>query len=228
VTAASLDGANEGALTRPAVVLLSRDLLTERSLLDWNSSDDEADRRIRAEMAELWSGPSKRSRRAPPLEFSTAAGKLALRLWRGQLFHRMNRAKYENWWSLLPSETTAAIDVGIEPYETWAKFLADYWRKERPGVPLIDVCPERTLWDLLLHELPRLGFEDFARLLEAPVRDRTAYAEDFGKRVTRTLKESLGVPSHRPRLRPTEADRADDLWLRRLGAYVLNFPEKVR
>jgi hypothetical protein len=195
---------------------------------DTESSEDEQERKFQAELAAVLEGANRRTRYATPKDFQIDAGRLALSLWRKPVLHRMNKARYENWWSSLPDETTAKIDAAIKPYQSWGAFMDALRQHQRPDVPAIDVGPHRPLWDALLRGLPRVEFDEFASLLEVPVRKRKEYAEDFGKRVTRILKDLLDVPDHRPNTEPSKADRVDDLWLRRLSAYISNFPQKFR
>ena len=140
----------------------------------------------------------------------------------------MNRALFENWWALLPNEVQVKIDEAIEPYATWQQLLESYRSQQRPDIPLIKIGDEVPLWGALVGRLPRLEFEKFASLLEAPVKERGAYADEFGKQVTRTLKEVLDVRPHRPSTKPSKADCTDNRWQRRLAAYIFNYPVKVR
>lgn len=197
-------------------------------MLCCDPSEDEAERRLYTEIGGDFSLPRKRTRRPTPPGFQTPAGRLALSLWRQLRLHRMNKALFENWWSLLPAEVTLKIDEAIEPYTSWRQLWESYRSQQRPHIPVITVPDEVPLWGALLERLPRLEFEEFASLLEAPVKERSAFAEDFGERVTRTLKDILDVPSHRPSTKPSKSDLANDLWQRRLAAYILNYPVKVR
>jgi hypothetical protein len=196
--------------------------------LSCDSSEDEAERRLNAALAEHFAEPRKRTRVPTPPEFQTPAGRMAFRLWRQLRLHRMNKALFENWWALLPSEIQVKIDEAIKPYTSWQKLLESYREQQRPDIPLIEIGDEVPLWGALVGTLPRLEFEKFVSLLEAPVRERKAYAEWFGGQVTRTLKNVLDVRPHRPSTKPSKLDLADDWWVRRLAAYIFNYPVKVR
>jgi hypothetical protein len=190
---------------------------------------DDRDSLFRAELAAALAAPAKRGRRATPPEFRTREGRLALPLWREQALYSLNRARYGDWWALLLDAGTAArIEHAIAPFASYDALMAAYWKHQRPNAVRSEVDSERASWEELCEQLPRPDFDEFSTVLSKPVKERVAFAEDFGKRATRTLKEFLKVPAHRPKVRPSKTDFANDKWLCRLAAYILNFPEDFR
>ena len=103
---------------------------------------------------------------------------------------------------------------------------AAYLRQLRPHAARLEVGSERARFDELREALPQIDLDTFITLLSKPVTRRSRYAEAFGKRVVRLLKDFLEVPAHRPRSNPSPAELEDDKWLRGLAAYIWNFPEE--
>jgi hypothetical protein len=151
---------------------------------------------------------------------------LALSLWHQQALYSEHEERYGNWWGvLLDARTQKSIENAIAGFRSYPEFMAAYRRDQRPNAVQFDMGPGRARFDEMRERLPQVSFEEFVALLDKPVVNRKQYAEAFGKRVTAVLKEFLEVPAHRPKVKLSKADLADDLWLRRLAAYILNFPE---
>jgi hypothetical protein len=135
--------------------------------------------------------------------------------------------QYEKWWmELLDHETRARIETAIAQFPRNEAFRAAYLKHLRPKAVFSEIGRERASFDELCEVLPHVDLDKFMTLLTRPVKRRSGYAEAFGKRVTRILKDFLEVPAHRPKVKPSKADSEDDKWLRRLAAYIWNFPEK--
>jgi hypothetical protein len=132
-----------------------------------------------------------------------------------------------DWWALLRADTKATITAGIDVFASYSAFMAG-WHLQRRKAVIFEGNFLGARWEEFRERLPQVDFERFLSLMGKPVADRKAYAEDFGIRTTRVLKDYLDVPSHRPKVKQSKADLADDQWLRRLAAYILNFPEKCR
>lgn len=261
---------------------------------DVGPQEDETDRRIRAEIAELLAAPMKRTRRATPPEFRNSAGRLALSLWREQAVYSNATERYEKWRDLLDDAEIKKINTAITRFHSSNALVAAWIQQSRHGVifegdslgaqldRLRELIPEvgdeflsvmskpvaertayaeafgrnmtrvlkeylevpshrpkvkqskadlgslRARWDELRVRLPQVDLEMFLSIMSQPVKARTDYAEERGKDMTRVLKDYLEIPSHRPRVKRSEADIEDDKWMRRLAAYILNFPAKCR
>lgn len=193
-----------------------------------DSSDDETDRRIRAELGALLAASRKRIRRPIPPHLRTPTGRFALSLWRKQVFLSMDEEQYLKWWmDLLDNETRTRIDAAIAPFPTYELFKAAFLKQLRPKAVCFEVGPEDALINALYERLPQIASDKYLALLRKPVKRRSRYAEAFGKRVTRVLKDFLEVPAHRPsKIKASATNTEDDKWLRRLAAYIWNFPEK--
>ena len=192
-----------------------------------DSSEDETDRRIRAEIRALLAAPQKRTRQPVPPHLRTREGRIALSLWRQQAWYSAARSRYESWWLGLDSDTRTSIKRAAAAFDTIEQLREAYFQHSRPSAGRFEVGPEGARFDELREELPELDSYKYIALLRQPVARRSRYAEAFGKQVTRVLKEFLEVPAHRPRFKPSEADLEDDEWLRRLAAYIWHFPENV-
>jgi hypothetical protein len=153
-------------------------------------------------------------------------GRIALSLWRKQTWYSAAKDRYEDWWMEVGKETKAKINRSISEYKTIEDFREAYFRHQRPHAVRFEVGPERARFDELCEVLPQIDLDTFLRLLHKPVARRSRYAEAFGKRATKVLKDFLEVPAHRPRYKPSPAEVEDDKWMRRLAAYVWNFPEE--
>ena len=132
-----------------------------------------------------------------------------------------------DWRAKLDDEVFARINRAISRFASYSEFQAAYLKRLRPKAVQLEAGPD----DLLFHQLcaklaTQITLDEFTDLLRVPVAKRKQYAEDFGKRVTRILKDSLEVPAHRPRVKPSEAELEDDKWMRRVFAYIFDFPEK--
>jgi len=170
---------------------------------------------------------SKRTRDLPPPRLRTPAGRLAWRLWREDACFRKHPSRFLDWVAKLDDKLFARIDRAISRFASYSEFQAAYLKRLRPKAVLLEAGPD----DLLFHQLceklaAQITVDEFTDLLRAPAGKQKQNAEDFGKRVTRILKDSLDVRPHRQKVKPSQADLDDDNWRRRLAAYIFNFPEK--
>jgi hypothetical protein len=197
----------------------------------YDSAETNPDHEVEKEIGELLNSPQRMEKRLTPPHLQNEVGQAALKLWRKQGFLMSDKqdrewwvGKFLDWWLWLDDELRERIDSAIAAFPTCEAFRSAYLKYLRPEVVVSSIGPQNALFDALLNELPPIDFDVFAELLNKPVGERSAYAEEFDKQVTTVLKDYLGVISGRPRTKPSPAELDDDKYLRRLAAYIWNFP----
>jgi hypothetical protein len=158
----------------------------------------------------------KAKRTRLPERRRTEASRIAWRIWKNRWSFSQHKALYMDWWSSLTADEQKQAEDTAAKYSSLEEMLDEKVK----GYLELGTCDDAEwLWRGFTTTI-RLDVEEFHRLLDAPVRVRSRFAEQFGRTATKDLKRALGVPGHRPKTRLSKADRDADLWSRRILAFL--------
>jgi hypothetical protein len=184
---------------------------------DWpeESLSPQLDARIDAE----WAAAARRViRTSLPRRRRTKAGRIAWRIWKNGWSFSQHKSPYLDWWASLTAAEQNQVSEKAARYSSLSETL------EAPLTSYQEIAScddEERLWRKF-NKANQLDLEEFRRLRRSSVQVRSAFAREFRRAVTRTLKDVLGVPAHRPKTRFTKADQEVDFWRRRILVYLLN------
>ena len=122
--------------------------------------------------------------------------RIALRIFHKQLHYDQHWDEFEECWFALSDPLRRAIDKAAKRFPNCAALRRAHLDSQAPGTTLSSL---QAQWYVLQSPLPQVDQARFIALLRAPTKDRSQFAEAFGKRTTAVLKEYLGVKPHRPR-----------------------------
>jgi hypothetical protein len=170
--------------------------------------------------AELSKAPTKRPRRRLPPEWKNISGRLAWKIWRDRLTYHRNPAVFEDWWATLDEPRKEQIVGAAKRYSSFGQLLEDTAAKA--AGPTIGTVSDQEWLLGCVRDVLKIDTVEFLKLLTSPMSERSKFAEEFGRRATKALKQALLIPPHRPKKRMSGADLKDDEWARKLFVFLLN------